>query len=112
MLKLTTTEARELLSELVNRAAFGNERVILTRHGKELAVLISMEDLEKLESVGARAVGRRKPLEADEKKRVVARGSQALEALQKSAKARGLDKLGDDEVEAEIAATRKARRRR
>ena len=45
MLKLTTTEAREMLSELVNRAAFGDERVVLTRHGKEMAVIISMADL-------------------------------------------------------------------
>ena len=46
MLKMTTVEARENFAELINQAAYGNERVILTRRGKPLAAIVSMEDLE------------------------------------------------------------------
>lgn len=32
-------EARVRLSELVNRAAFGGERIVITRNGKPVAVI-------------------------------------------------------------------------
>jgi prevent-host-death family protein len=46
---ISTVEAKTGFSELVNRVAFGKERVALTRRGKALAVIIPMEDLEALE---------------------------------------------------------------
>lgn len=46
---VSVTEAREELAELVNRAAYGRERVRLTRRGRPVAALISAEDLELLE---------------------------------------------------------------
>ena len=36
------------ISELVNRVAYGGERVILTSRGKPKAVLVSLDDLEQL----------------------------------------------------------------
>jgi len=48
MLKMTTVEARENFSDLINKAAYGNERVILTRRGKALAAVIPLEDLDSL----------------------------------------------------------------
>lgn len=36
------------ISELVNRVAYGGERIILTSRGKPKAVMISLEDYEKL----------------------------------------------------------------
>ena len=45
------SEARGEFSELVNRAAYGHERVMLTRHGKPIAAIISKEDLEYLEAL-------------------------------------------------------------
>lgn len=48
MLKMTTVEARENFSDLINKAAYGNERVILTRRGKALAAVIPLEDLNSL----------------------------------------------------------------
>lgn len=45
----TVSEARDTLSELVNRAAFGKERIALSRHGKPVAAIVSAEDLELLE---------------------------------------------------------------
>jgi prevent-host-death family protein len=49
MTKVTTAEARNEFSEIINRASFGKERIVLTRRGKELAAVVPMEDLELLE---------------------------------------------------------------
>lgn len=48
---MTTVEAREHFSEFVNRTAYGKERVVLTRRGKNIAVLIPLEDLRLLEEI-------------------------------------------------------------
>jgi prevent-host-death family protein len=36
------------ISELVNRVAYGHERIVLTSRGKPKAALVSMEDYERL----------------------------------------------------------------
>ena len=43
------------ISELVNRVAFGGERIILTSRGKPKAVLVSVSDYETLEQLAAEA---------------------------------------------------------
>lgn len=48
---LSTVEARDRLSEVINRAAFGKERVVLTRRGKPLVALVPIEDVEALEAL-------------------------------------------------------------
>lgn len=45
------SEARESFSTTVNRVAFGRERVVLTRHGRRVAAVVPIEDLELLESL-------------------------------------------------------------
>lgn len=45
------SEARESFSTTVNRVAFGGERVVLTRHGRRVAAVVPIEDLELLESL-------------------------------------------------------------
>lgn len=45
------SEARGEFSTLVNRAAYRQERVVLTRHGKPIAAIISTDDLELLEAL-------------------------------------------------------------
>lgn len=47
----TTKEAREKFSDVINRAAYGKERVILTRRGKPLAAVVPMDDIEALEAM-------------------------------------------------------------
>ena len=42
-------EVKRNISTLVNRVAFGGERIILTSRGKPKAALVSIEDLRKLE---------------------------------------------------------------
>ena len=45
--------ARTGLTELMGRVAFGNERIILTRNGKQAAALVPMKDLESLRTMDA-----------------------------------------------------------
>ena len=51
MSTITTINAREHFSELINRTSYGKERVILTRRGKGVAALIPLEDLKLLEEI-------------------------------------------------------------
>lgn len=46
--KIPATELRQHGSDIVNRVAFGNEEVVLTRRGKPVAALISLAALEAL----------------------------------------------------------------
>ncbi len=41
------------ISELVNRVAYGGERIVLTSPGKPKAALVSMEDYERLRELPA-----------------------------------------------------------
>ncbi|MGZ6807232.1 MAG: type II toxin-antitoxin system prevent-host-death family antitoxin [Mycobacteriaceae bacterium] len=41
-------EARAQLPGLLGRVPFGGERIVLTKHGKPAAVLVSMNDLQRL----------------------------------------------------------------
>jgi prevent-host-death family protein len=42
---VTVADARSDLAELLNRVAYGKERLVITRHGRELAALVPIEDL-------------------------------------------------------------------
>ena len=46
--KVAIGQVKRDISELVNRVAYGGERVILTSRGKPKAALVSMEDYERL----------------------------------------------------------------
>ncbi len=48
---ISTVKAREQLSTVINRAAFGKERVVLTRRGKEVAAVVPIEDVKLLEKL-------------------------------------------------------------
>ncbi|MCO6009581.1 type II toxin-antitoxin system Phd/YefM family antitoxin [Actinoallomurus purpureus] len=47
--EVPVTQARAELAELVNRVGYTGERILLTRHGKPLAALVPVEDLEALD---------------------------------------------------------------
>jgi prevent-host-death family protein len=51
MAKVSTVHAREQFSEVINRAAYGKERVVLTRRGKELVAVVPIEDMRLLEAL-------------------------------------------------------------
>lgn len=50
---LTTARAR--LGELVNRAVYGREPIVLTEHGREVAAIISVDELAHLQAAADRA---------------------------------------------------------
>jgi len=45
------TEVRHNFSEVVNQVAYGKDRVVITRHGKQLVALVPIEDFELLEAL-------------------------------------------------------------
>jgi prevent-host-death family protein len=45
------SEARESFSTTINRVAFGGERVVLTRHGRRVAAVVPIDDLELIEAI-------------------------------------------------------------
>jgi prevent-host-death family protein len=55
---MTAASARSQFSEIVNRTAFGGERVVVTRRGKALAALVSIGDLALLEELENRTDAR------------------------------------------------------
>jgi prevent-host-death family protein len=59
MTRLPATEAREKLSEIINRVAFGHERIVLQRRGKDICALVSMEEAALLERLVEEAEDRR-----------------------------------------------------
>ena len=42
---VSVAEARSDLADLLNRVAYGKERLVITRHGREVAAIVPVEDL-------------------------------------------------------------------
>mgnify|MGYP001566280328 CR=1 FL=1 len=51
MATVTVANAKNHFSDLLRRAEYGGERVIVERHGKPVAVIVSTDDLKRLESL-------------------------------------------------------------
>jgi len=51
MTTLTASAVRDSLGDTLNRVAYGRERILLERHGKAVAALISIDDLALLEAL-------------------------------------------------------------
>ena len=49
--KVTMSQLRKNLGKFVNRAAYGNERIVLLSRGETIAALIGIKDLQNLESL-------------------------------------------------------------
>ncbi|WP_381801863.1 type II toxin-antitoxin system Phd/YefM family antitoxin [Streptomyces niveus] len=49
--EIPVTQARAELADLINRVVYGEEHVVVTRHGKPLVALVSAADLARLESL-------------------------------------------------------------
>ncbi len=58
MTRLNVSKAREEFPEIVNRAAYGKERTIVSRRGKDLAAVIPIEDLRLLERLAQEEIDR------------------------------------------------------
>ena len=49
MATMTVAEAKNRFSDVLRRAEYGGERVIVERHGKPVAAIVSTDDLRRLE---------------------------------------------------------------
>jgi prevent-host-death family protein len=54
MTSMPITAARDDLSEVVNRVAYSKERICLTRHGKDVACVVSIEEAKLLDLIEER----------------------------------------------------------
>lgn len=57
-LEISIGQIKRDISELVNRVAYGGERIILTSRGKPKAALVSLEDYARLQQENAGASSR------------------------------------------------------
>jgi prevent-host-death family protein len=53
--QISIGQVKRDISELLNRVAYGGERIVLTSRGKPKAAIVSMEDYERLEQEGVTA---------------------------------------------------------
>ncbi len=51
--RVGTHQAKTNLSEYLNRVAYRRERIVVERHGRPVAALVSLEDLRRLEALDA-----------------------------------------------------------
>lgn len=54
-LTISVLDARKSFSDLLNKTAYGEDRIRISRHGKPIAALVSIRDLELLEALESRA---------------------------------------------------------
>lgn len=57
MIKVSVSEVKADFSKYLNKAAYGQERVIITSRGKPKAILLGIEEMERLEAF-EKAIGR------------------------------------------------------
>ncbi len=71
MNEVSTIDARARFSDVVNRASYGKERIILTRRGKPIAAVVPIEDVEALEEIEDR-------IDLEEARKVLAEGGPTI----------------------------------
>jgi prevent-host-death family protein len=55
MIRLSTSELRKDTAEALNKVAYGGDRIALHRRGKDVAVIVSVEDYELLRTIEDKA---------------------------------------------------------
>lgn len=86
--KITAVAARTQFGQIINRAVDHDERFLVERNGEPVVLIRSLTDFVK----------------------TLAPAPNWLKDIQNNAKRHGLDKLTTDDIDAEIAATRRDRR--
>ena len=69
MAQMAASAAREEFAEVLNRVAYGKERIVLHRHGKPLVAIIPVEDLQLLERL---LEGEEDRIDVEEARRILA----------------------------------------
>ncbi len=97
--EIPASEVRGQISEVISRVAYGGERVVISRNGKAQVAVIPLADLGRLEQLDEQREARRR------------RAAQAVADIQAASDRSGASKLTEEEIDAEIAEARQARRR-
>lgn len=92
-MEISASEARGQISEVISRVAFGGERLVISRNGNVRVAIVPMSDLERLSE-----------LDQELARRTVAE-------LRASSAKKGVDKLPNSRISAEVVAVRRTRRR-
>jgi len=71
MSRVPVVDARNDLAEILNRVAYGKERVVLTRRDKDVVAIVSLEDLRLIEQLEDR-------IDLAEAKKVLARNEPTI----------------------------------
>lgn len=50
-IRMAVSEARDDFAETINRVAYRGERILIDRHGKDVAAVVPVEDLRLLEAM-------------------------------------------------------------
>ncbi len=98
--EIPASEVRGQISEVISRVAYGGERVVISRNGKAQVAVIPIADLDRLKQLDEQREARRR------------RATQAVADIQEASARSGVNKLTDEEIDAEISEARQARRRR
>ena len=48
---ISTVDARKQFADIINKVAYGDNSIILTRHGEDIAAIVSMEELYFLQQL-------------------------------------------------------------
>jgi prevent-host-death family protein len=51
MTRLMVSDVRDDFADVVNRVAYGGERIVINRRGKDIVALVPMEDVAMLEAL-------------------------------------------------------------
>lgn len=91
--EISASEVRGQMSEVISRVAFGGERLVISRNGNVRVAIVPISDLDRL-----------KELDREQ-------ATKAVADLRASSTKKGVDQLSDEDIAAEIAETRRTRRR-
>lgn len=53
LVEATADDIRRAFGDFLSRAGFGNERIVIVRHGKQIAALVGMSDFERIRTADA-----------------------------------------------------------
>lgn len=53
MRRIAVSAVRERIGDVLSHVAYRRERIVLTRHGREIGAIVPMEDIERLRALDA-----------------------------------------------------------
>jgi len=81
---ISCKEARDKMAEVINKVVYSHKRYTLTRHGNQVAVIISFEDWQLIEKLLQRIEDEEDLLDAESAmERIKKEGGTPLEQLKK-----------------------------